>query len=117
MSKTLEKSVLLTLLTISLISCNSANLDKLKLEDLPKGEVLIGKNYHKGWGSVTGSRNIYFTYGKSPTGEIGGVGLAPDHKFLYKVQDLVEKWTEIDNPKVQQTIKFQEKLLKKVPQL
>ncbi len=100
-------------MTTCLIGCRSQDVSDLKLEELPKGEVLIGKNYHKGWGSVTGSRSIYFTYGKSPTGEVGGIGLAPDHKFLYKVKDLVEKWPEINNEKVQKTIKAQEMYLKK----
>ncbi len=110
--KVLEKTFLLALLTTFLISCQESK--PLKLEPLPDSEVFISKSYNSKYGTVVGSRNIYITFGKTPLGEIGGTGLSPDHKFIFRIKDLVDRWKEIDDPRVQKAILKQEEYLKKV---
>ena len=106
-----EKSLALICLSASLVCCNGKDLNKLPLENLPNGEVFISKNYNRHWGYVQGSRNGYITYGKTPLGEVGGIGLAPDHKFRFVIKSLVQKWPECDSQEVQRAISKQEKEL------
>lgn len=106
--KVLEKTFLVALLTISLASCQDLTKGPIKLQDLPQSEVFISKSYNSKFGTVVGSRNLYVVYGTTSLKEKAGTGLAPDHKFYFRIKDLLEKWKEIDDPRVQKAIAKQE---------
>lgn len=109
--KRLEQSLVLVLITLSILSCKGQDLSNLPLEPLPAGEVYVSHAYNKHYGVVTGSRNVYITYGKTSLNEVGGVALSPLKRFRFRIKDLVAKWPEIDSTAVQKAILKQEKEL------
>lgn len=109
--KSLEKSLVLICLSSLIISCNGKDLSTLPIEEIAKEEVFIAKTYHKSYGTVQGSRRLYFTYGVSPLKEPAGVALEPSRYVRYRIKDLVAKWPQIDCEKVQKAIIKQEKEL------
>jgi hypothetical protein len=90
---------------ISLTACKKEELASLPWIELPAQEVYISHNYtSRHYGVVVGSRNMYFTYGSSPLGEVAGTGASPTSRFQYKIADLVSKWPQIDDKRVQKAI-------------
>lgn len=102
---------MLTLVSLWIVSCNSKDLGALPMEEISPQEVFISRNYNRHWGYCQGSRNGYISYGKTPLGEVGGIGVAPDHRFRFRIKQLVERFPEADSPEVQKAILRQEKEL------
>lgn len=111
MKKNLSKILVLSLIPLSVVSCNSKDLGALPMEEISPQEVFISRNYNRHWGYCQGSRNGYISYGKTPLGEVGGIGVAPDHRFRFRIKQLVERFPEADSPEVQKAILRQEKEL------
>lgn len=111
MKKNLSKILVLSLIPLSVASCNSKDLGALPMEEISPQEVFISRNYNRHWGYCQGSRNGYISYGKTPLGEVGGIGVAPDHRFRFRIKQLVERFPEADSPEVQKAILRQEKEL------
>jgi hypothetical protein len=109
----LRKNLILLSLATLVVSCNKGDYFNLTLEELPKGEVFISKSFQKKWGTATGSRNLYVVYGKTPLGEPAGVGVAPDHKFLFSIDELQKKWPEIRDPRVTRSASIQSTVMVK----
>lgn len=106
------KIVLASILATALIcSCNGKDLSNLPLEEVSPQEVFIAKTYHKSYGTVQGSRRLYFVYGVSPLKEPAGICLAPTHYARFRIKQLMERFPEISDPRVQKAIEKQEKEL------
>lgn len=98
----------ISLIALLLLTSCTDKTSQLKYEDLPAEEVYISHMYNPRYGVVTGSRNVYITYGKTSLNEVGGTALTPLRRFKFRIKDLVAKWPIISSERVRQAIEKQE---------
>lgn len=81
------------------------------MEEISKDEIFIAKTYHRSYGTCQGSRRLYFCFGKSPLGEPAGVALEPTRYVRFRLKQLLERFPQLEDPRLRKAIIKQEKEL------
>lgn len=105
------KKSLIGLMLVSLIltvsSCDKAAQLPIEAFD----DILLSKSYTPKWGSTQGIKAIYQVYGTNPSGLKEGTAVGFDHKFIYRIKDLLKANNSYISPEAQAAVLRQEKLI------
>lgn len=104
----LPNRILISLVSIFVLAaCQQADI--LPVE--PFDDILLSKAYGPKWGSAQGISAIYEIYGTNPSGLKEGQAVALDHKFAFRIKDLLKKNSSFISTEALYAVNRQEKLI------
>ena len=91
-----------------IVSCNSKNYPVEHVNTATVIEHTYNKRYGLAFGVEDTGSTLYVMYGKTPyTNDIEGTGVAPDHRFYFSLQEMVNSHPELNSLEVEKAIKRQ----------